>query len=241
MHELLRSAGRHDPVSQRMTGVAVEASERVRSTWEYRITTEYVSGVYAQDHARRLTYVGASPDLIEAAFGVAGDELRHASLVAGLCAAAGGASATPIDPALLAFPNPDTVLTDLVVGTVQNFCIAETVATRLFRHIHASATVAAARAVLDVIVEDEPRHGALGWATLDWLLESAWRDDVRRLITTELDGWIAMFDASYCAASGAVMEDERAWGIPDGDDVAAAWRTCLATDLVPRFAKRGLV
>jgi hypothetical protein len=91
-----------------------------------------------------------------------------------------------------------------------------------------------------VIVEDEPRHGALGWATLDWLLDSPWRDDVRRLIAAELDGWIGMFDASYCAAPTiAVTDDERAWGINGGDEVSSTWRTSLSTDLAPRFAKRG--
>jgi hypothetical protein len=216
------------------------ASNLVRACWLYRITTEYVSGVYAQDHARRLTYVCASPDLIEAAFGVALDELHHSSLVAELCAEAGGPSAAPIDPALLALSNPDAVLTDLVVGTVQNFCIAETVATRAFRQVHPTTTVDAARAVLDVFVEDEPRHGALGWATLDWLLDSPWRDDVRRFIATELDGWIAMFDSAYTGtATYEVTANDRAWGLNDGRDTASTWRTTLTRDLKPRFAKRG--
>jgi hypothetical protein len=216
-----------------------EPSELVRASWTYRIKTEYVSGVYAQDHARQLTYVGASPDLIQAAFDVASDELRHASIAAEVCAEAGGAAAEPIEPEFLAMPGHENVLGDLVIGTIQNFCIAETVATRVICHAQEGTTVGAARDVVDVIVHDEARHSALGWATLDWLLDSAWRDEVRAFIGRELDGWIAAMGELFCQPGRPITLDERAWGLVSNDEIAAIWRTSYAGDLAPRFARRG--
>jgi hypothetical protein len=151
----------------------------------------------------------------------------------------GGGGAAPIEPELLAMPGHEHVLDDLVIGTVQNFCIAETVATRVICRAQNDTTVACAREVVDGIAHDEPRHGALGWATLDWLLDSAWANDVRAFVDRELDAWVQFMGAMFCQPGRPVTSDERAWGLLSNDEIAATWRTSLADDLVARFARRG--
>ena len=179
----------------------------VQQQWVRRIEAEYVSSVYAQDHARRLT--------------------------------AGGAAVTAVDPALIALPEPSDVLTTLITDTVMRFCLAETLAVRLFRLLHDTACAEPARAVLGQVVADEPRHAALGWTTLDWLL-AAYGDPTRSIVHRIRDDAIAALGRAHSAPAQPLTRTEREWGLVCPSEYTREFETTVTRDFLPRFARRGL-
>jgi hypothetical protein len=215
------------------------ASDVVQYQWARRIEAEYVSSVYAQDHARRLTALGAPTELIHDALDVAHDELRHAQLSSEVSQAAGGVAATPINPSVVAIAEPTDLLATLITDTVLRFCLAETLAVRLFRLLHDEARVEAAKAALDQIVIDEPRHAALGWSTLDWLLD-AYETPTRSIVHRIRDDGITRLRAAYSAPSYALTRYEREWGLVSPSDYTTEFDTTVTRDFLPRFERRGL-
>src|SRR5262249_43948983 len=100
-------------------------------------------------------------------------------------------------------------------------------------------------AALDRIVRDEPRHAALGWETLDWLLASPHADEVHAYVTRRLPGWIAQLRRAYAGEAPlphltSLTEADRAWGTARADRVRAACDATVERDWLPRLAKRGL-
>jgi hypothetical protein len=215
------------------------ASGVVQYQWARRIEAEYASSIYAQDHARRLSAVGAPSELIHDALDVARDELRHAQLSSNVSQAAGGDIAITIDGVIVALPAASDPLGTLISDTVLRFCLAETLAVRLFRLLHAAARAEPARSALEQIVVDEPRHAALGWTTLDWLLES--HEALTRSVVTRIrDEGIARLRAAYSASCVALTPAEREWGLVCPSEYVSEFDITVTRDFLPRFEKRRL-
>ena len=227
--------------------VAPEAgvADVVGAEWRRRAQAEYTSAAIAHQATLWLIQVGGPPDLIRDGLRIVEDELAHSELSAEVMAATGGTFAPPvIDGASLVLPGGPDARTALATCIVRFFCVGEGVAVPLFRMLRERCSVPIARRALDRVMRDEPRHRQFGWDVLDWLLLGD-EVSVLRLASRELPAVLALVDSAYGAPPGVLPPtglgpDVMAWGLAGRDDYARPLSTCLTTDVLPRFAGRGV-
>lgn len=225
------------------------ATERVREEWRARIAAEYTSAAITQNLVLWLIQAGAPPDLIEAGLVIVGDELVHSRMSHEVYVEAGGDKPPAIVREQLGLARASEVLElDILRVAVRVFCLGETVAVPLFKHMRERCTQATARVALDRILRDEVRHRDFGWDLLDWLCASPIGEDVPALVTRELPAMLAELEASYGIANpaiaeddGAITEPDRAWGLAPPREYAAILAQTLEKDYRPRFEARGVV
>lgn len=219
---------------------------RVREEWRARIAAEYTSAAITQHLVLWLIQAGAPPDLIEAGLAIVADELVHSRMSHEVYVAAGGTSPPALDRDALGLHRAEAALEqDILRVAVRVFCLGETVAVPLFRHLRERCTETAARAALDRILRDEVRHRDFGWDLLDWLV--ALEDGVPERVTAELPGMLAELEASYGTANhaiaaddGAMTDGERAWGLAPPREYAEILARTIERDFMPRFAARDI-
>jgi len=219
---------------------------RVRDEWRARIAAEYSSAAIAQHLVLWLIQAGAPPDLIDAGLAIVADELAHSRLSHEVYTAAGGEQPPALDRDALGLARTAAPLEhDIVRAAVQVFCLGETVAVPLFRHLREGCTEPVARAALDRILRDEVRHRDFGWDLLDWLMTLA--DDVPDRVTAALPAMLRELEASYGSANTAIARDDgamtdadRAWGLAPPRDYAQILARTVERDFVPRFAARDI-
>ena len=224
-----------------------QALERVRQEWRARIAAEYTSAAITQQLVLWLIQAGAPPDLIEAGLAIVADELVHSRMSHEVYAAAGGNEAPAIDRAQLGLSRTSDVLEhDILRAAVRVFCLGETVAVPLFRHLRERCTEPAARAALDRILRDEVRHRDFGWDLLDWSCTVL--ADAPARVTAQLPAMLAELEASYgldnpaiASDPGEITEAERAWGLAPPREYAEILAQTIEKDYKPRFAARGAV
>lgn len=228
-----------------MPDVAV-GSARVREEWRARIAAEYTSAAITQHLVLWLIQAGAPPDLIDAGLAIVADELAHSRLSHEVYVAAGGTQPPALDRAHLELARAcDRLEDDILRVAVRVFCLGETVAVPLFRHLRAPCTEPAARAALDRILRDEVRHRDFGWDLLDWLL--ALDDDVPGRVAAWLPAMFAELERGYGVGNeavatddGAITDGDRAWGLAPPRDYAAILARTVDRDWIPRFAARDI-
>jgi hypothetical protein len=217
---------------------------RVREEWRARIAAEYTSAAIAQHLVLWLIQAGAPPDLIDAGLAIVADELAHSRLSHEVYAAAGGKEPPALDREALGLHRTEPVLEhDILRVAVRVFCLGETVAVPLFRHLRERCTEPVARAALDRILRDEVRHRDFGWDLLDWRLAA--EDGVPERVAAALPGMLAELEASYghtnhavTTDDGAMTDAERAWGLAPPREYAEILARTVERDFVPRFAAR---
>ena len=222
---------------------------RVRDEWRARIAAEYGSAAVTQHLVLWLIQLGAPPDLIDAGLAIVGDELAHSRMSHEVYVAAGGREPPAIDRERLALRRSDSPLEhDVLRVAVREFCLGETVAVPLFRHLRERCTQDVARAALDQILKDEVRHRDFGWDLLDWLLSSDDDDRVAARVADELPAMLADVHRSYGTGNSAVADDDgtmtdddRSWGLAPPRDYAAILARTIERDYRPRFESRGIV
>jgi hypothetical protein len=222
---------------------------RVRHEWRARIAAEYTSAAIAQQVTLWLIQAGAPPDLIEAGLAIVGDELAHSRLSYEVYVAAGGTEPPALDRDRLGLARQHAVLeVDLLSAIVRVFCLGETVAVPLFKHLREPCTEPIARDALDRILRDEVRHRDFGWDTLDWLATTAIADDIPTWITAQWPAMRRELAASYgelnlaiASDSGEISAADRAWGLASPRDYAEILARTIERDYRPRFATRGVV
>jgi len=121
-----------------------------------------------------LLSLGAPPDLIEAAHRAALDEIRHARMCWSVLAALEGA---PRGPSPMAIPpagavDPEQVL----VNTVIDGCVGETLGSLLFAEAARRCTVPALADMYATIAEEEAEHATLAFRIVQFLASA---DDSR--------------------------------------------------------------
>ena len=226
---------------------------RVRHEWRARIAAEYTSAAIAQQVTLWLIQAGAPPDLIDAGLVIVKDELEHSRLSNEVYVAAGGTEPPALVREQLGLERrSDTLELDLLAAIVQVFCLGETVAVPLFRHLREPCTEPVARDALDRILRDEVRHRDFGWDTLDWLFTTPIADQITAWVT---EHWPAMYadlvrsygtdnpvvaaDRAELASGGAELT-ELAWGLASPRDYATILERTVEKDYRPRFATRGI-
>lgn len=220
------------------------APRAVRLEWPRRVAAEYAVCLLAEDFAQRLTRFGAPAELVQGALQMALDELEHARLARQVCDEAGvrGPVAFDLDTyGVDAAPDPAC---HIAAVAVPNLCLGETLALRIVHRLRANATVGVARGALDRVVADEPRHAALGWTTLDWLLDLPDGRGVRESIERELPRWAAALRGSYAGAYvephlAALGPADTAWGLASPELHRAVFEETVERDWAPRLARRG--
>jgi hypothetical protein len=221
---------------------------RVRQEWRARIAAEYTSAAITQQLVLWLIQAGAPPDLIDAGLAIVGDELVHSRMSHEVYTEAGGSEPPEIDRTQLGIARSHDVLElDILRTAVRVFCLGETVAVPLFRHLRERCTEAPARAALDRILRDEVRHRDFGWDLLDWLLASSIGEQVPMFVAAQLPGMFGELEQSYGTGNEAVAKDdgemtdgERAWGLAPPREYAEILAQTIEKDYRPRFAARGV-
>ncbi len=221
---------------------------RVRHEWRARIAAEYTSAAITQQVTLWLIQAGAPPDLIEAGLAIVGDELAHSRLSYEVYVAAGGTEPPALDRERLGLARQHAVLElDLLSAIVRVFCLGETVAVPLFKHLREPCTEPVARDALDRILRDEVRHRDFGWDTLDWLATTAIADQIPAWITAQWPAMRRELAASYgelnpviTTDSGEISAADRAWGLASPRDYAEILARTIERDYRPRFEARGI-
>lgn len=219
-------------------------SPRVRDEWRARIAAEYTSAAITQHLVLWLIQAGAPPDLIDAGLAIVTDELVHSRMSHEVYVAAGGSAPPSLDRERLGLErHHDRLEDDILRVAVRVFCLGETVAVPLFRHLREHCTQATAKAALDRILRDEVRHRDFGWDLLDWLLTLG--DDVPARVAAQLPAMLADLERSYGAGNevvarddGTITDDDRAWGLAPPRDYAEILARTVQRDYIPRFAAR---
>ena len=222
------------------------ASERVREEWRARIAAEYTSAAVTQHLVLWLIQLGAPPDLIEQGLAIVTDELVHSRMSHEVYTAAGGSDPPALDRDRLGLQRTTQPLElDILDTAVRVFCLGETVAVPLFKHLRARCTHEAARAALDRILRDEVRHRDFGWDLLDFLLTLD--DAVADRVTAALPALLADLERSYGIGNTVVAEDDgvmtdedRSWGLAPPRDYADILARTIDRDYKPRFEARGI-
>jgi hypothetical protein len=218
----------------------------VREEWRARIAAEYTSAAITQHLVLWLIQAGAPPDLIDEGLAIVADELAHSRLSHEVYVAAGGDRPPALDRDQLGLRREHPRLEeDILRVAVRVFCLGETVAVPLFRHLREPCTQPVAKAALDRILRDEVRHRDFGWDLLDWLVQTD--DDVPALVTRALPAMLADLERSYGVANAAVAADhgmisneERAWGLAPPREYADILARTFERDWIPRFAARDI-
>ncbi|MCX5742393.1 MAG: ferritin-like domain-containing protein [Proteobacteria bacterium] len=226
----------------------VAGLHRVREEWRARIAAEYTSAAITQHLVLWLIQAGAPPDLLDAGLVIVNDELAHSRLSHEVYVAAGGDTPPALQRDGLGLQRHDARLEiDILRIAVRVFCLGETVAVPLFRHLRAACTQPIARAALDRILRDEVRHRDFGWDLLDWLLASPIADAVPAFVTAHLPAMLDELERTYGTANevvatddGVMADEERAWGLAPARDYAPILAKTIAKEYRPRFAARAI-
>ena len=221
-------------------------TERVRDEWRARIAAEYTSAAITQHLVLWLMQAGAPPDLIDAGLAIVADELAHSRLSHEVYTAAGGSAPPALDQNALGLHRSAAPLEhDILRVCVRVFCLGETVAVPLFKHLREPCTIAPARAALDRILRDEVRHRDFGWDVLDYLITLD--DGVPARVSAELPAMVEDLERGYGRANptvagddGAITAGERAWGLAPPREYAEILARTIEKDFIPRFAARGV-
>ncbi len=225
----------------------VTATDRVREEWRARIAAEYTSAAITQHLVLWLIQAGAPPDLIDAGLVIVNDELAHSRMSHAVYVAAGGTQPPALTREQLGLARTTNSLEhDILRVAVRVFCLGETVAVPLFKHLRERCTEPIARGALDRILRDEVRHRDFGWDLLDWLC-GLLGDDIATSVARELPAMLTDVEHSYGTTNPAVAGDdggmtdpERAWGLAPPRDYAAILAQTIEKDYRPRFAARGI-
>jgi hypothetical protein len=220
-------------------------SDAVRIDWQRRVAAEYAVSAFAQDFAMRLTMFGAPIDLIEQALVMALDELAHATHAAEVALIAGATGTPTFDPGEYINETHADPALHIVVAAVPSLCLGEILALRIVHHMRDGAREPIVRTALDRIVGDEPRHTALGWETLDWLLDTTHAPSVRSCVESALPEWFERLRAGFAGEYPEphlrdLTDDDRAWGLVPVEEVRDVFESTVERDWIPRLERRGL-
>lgn len=218
--------------------------DRVRKLWRSQITTEYTSSAQTAELLHWLIVVGASPDVIERGRAIVGDEQRHAEFARDVYIAAGGDDGqVDLDPAQLVskIDLGAPLLARALSMTAKVFCCGESVAVPLFLELHEHAREPVVVTALARICQDEARHRAFGWDTLDELLELSGeqgRSWLKARVPAFIEGVVGFYSGGR---EGPFPEHRRHWGMLPPHRYGEIATRCAEEVLRPRFRARGLL
>jgi hypothetical protein len=137
--------------------------------WTRVALMEHASIAAFARFALQLMSLGAPPELIERATAAMADETKHAKACFALASAY---AAAPLGPGPLGIDRSleGTSLEEIVVNTIREGCVGETVAAIDAREAAEHAQDPALKQLLLVISEDETKHAELAFGFVQWAL-----------------------------------------------------------------------
>lgn len=168
------------------SGLAAELRARLSNEWARDALFEHASVASFSRFSLHLMAVAAPPDLLHDAHRAAIDEVKHARMCFALASAYAG---EPLGPGALPLEGDilgSLDLTSIVLATVHEGCIGETLASLEAATVFEIAQEPAVKDVLSHIAEDEGRHAELAWRFVKWALPRG-GDELRRVIRRAFD------------------------------------------------------
>jgi hypothetical protein len=171
-------------------GVTLDAGGRaaVRDGWLAQALMEHASVAAFARFALQLAALGAPPELLDGAASAMHDEIRHARACFELARRFGDRDLGP-GPLSIGGALDGSSLEEIVVATILEGCIGETVAALEAAEARACCVDPSVRAVLAEIERDESQHARLAWSFVAWALghaASSVRERARRTFEVEL-------------------------------------------------------
>lgn len=170
--EAIRRADYAAPTGVRLDDIPADVRAALAAEWTRIGLMEHASVAAFARFALQLLGLGAPPELLEACQLAMADELRHTRIAFGLASAYAeaplGPGALQLDGALA--ESSDDLLADVVMGTLVEGCIGETIAALDAREGAIHAADPHVQRALSEIATDEERHAGLAWRFLDWAL-----------------------------------------------------------------------
>ena len=169
----------------RLEALAPEVTAHLAQQWTRVALMEHASIAAFARFTLQLMSLGAPPDLIERSTSAMADETKHAKACFAL---ASSYALQPVGPGRLVVESSldEMSLEAIVLNTIREGCIGETVAAVEAREAAEHAVDPALRALLLTISEDETRHAELAFRFVKWALAAG---DVRleRAVRREFD------------------------------------------------------
>lgn len=147
-----------------------ELRARVAQGWLEQALMEHASVAAFARFSLQLLSLGAPAELVSEASQALADEIRHARECFALARRHGGRDVGP-GPLPLGGALHELGLTEIVLGTIAEGCIGETIAALEAAEAHAHCQDEATRNVLERISADETQHAQLAWRLVAWALE----------------------------------------------------------------------
>jgi hypothetical protein len=169
--------------------------QRLTDEWARDALFEHASVASFSRFSLHLMAVAAPPDLLLDAHRAAIDEVKHARMCFALASAYAG---EPLGPGALPLEGDilgSLDLTSIVLATVHEGCIGETLASLEASTVLEIAEEPAVKDVLTHIAEDEGRHAELAWRFVKWALPRGGQE-LRQAVRKAFDEAIAQAPAS---------------------------------------------
>ena len=256
-HErLIRTAlrrGDRDPEAALAEGsLEGEYSERAlqlaRNTWRQRMVHEHQSAAVFARLLPQLMAAGATLEHKTTVLRMAMDELRHASLCAGVVSLLGGEPEAETD--LRTEPLPEHEDGDAVEACLRNVmfvgCLSETVSIALLTEERELTREPVIERVVAQLAADEVLHAKLGWSYLaaTWPeLDDAGRERMARYLPVAF-GYLRekMHGAMPLGVTveGALKDELEALGVMSSEDGRELFAATVEAVIVPRLEDHGL-
>jgi hypothetical protein len=149
----------------------VELSDAIRRGWVDQALMEHASVAAFARFSLQLLALGAPADLVARSARAMSDEIEHARACFELARRHGPADVGP-GPLDVSGALESMDLDAVLVGTIAEGCIGETVAAIEAAEASEHCEDPATRSVLERIARDETRHAELAWRFVAWALEA---------------------------------------------------------------------
>lgn len=208
------------------------AAAALAESWQTAALAEHASVASFARFALQLLALGAPHELVRDAQLAALDEIDHARRCFDIASRLSGRL---IGPGRLseAAANVETDLAEVVVATIHEGCVGETLAAALASEQARVAEVPEVRDTLLKIAADEARHAELAWRFVAWALQ---RSDprVRRLADAAFREALARSQRPFEEPKGGIDRAAlHAWGQLSLEESAALTRQTLGSVVGP--------
>lgn len=204
----------------------------IAAAWAEQALFEHASIASFSRFVLQLLSCGAPASLLTAAHVALGEEIEHARLFFAFASRYAGRA---VGPAALATHDALTASHDfdeIVLSTVREGCIAETISAWHVALVAQSARDPAMAAALARVAEQELEHAALAWRFLAWALPRA-SDSLQRRIDATFRTAARFVPRGPTLASTVAADHWRAHGILPARDHAAATAQALRELVAP--------
>lgn len=225
--------------------------ERARNTWTQIAISEYRAAMAFAEMLRLLLEIRAPLDLVGMAGDFVADEVSHVEIASRIAMELGGGVSIDIDTStMLEPPSSESQPLQRANDRMLVTAIHET-----FSESNAIGTMRASRhpllrSALEQIARDEARHTRIGWLYFDWateLIDAAERGRLGGVALRCIEELAMLSHARTSVAKdgvtseGFLVEHVHELGFLDSESFVARGRACIARDIVPPLAERGIV